>query len=86
MTVRVYIQHQDKHLYLINTIAADESIPFGTKLSYRQARNTRLWTEVERIRGTGRLDIAVQTHDEALRAGVVQADVWIVEVANDKET
>ena len=33
-----------------------------------------------------RIDKYMESHDEALRAGVVQADVWIVEVANDKET
>ena len=25
----------------------------------------------------GRIDIAVQTHDEALEKGIVQAEVWI---------
>ena len=66
------------------TIAADESIPFGTKLVI----DSKEYEVMDRGGAitTGRLDIAVQTHDEALRAGVVQADVWIVEVANDKET
>lgn len=33
-----------------------------------------------------RIDKYMESHQDALNAGVVQADVWIVEVANDKET
>ena len=56
------------------TIAADESIEFGTKLiidgkEYEVMDRGGMITE-------GRLDLAVETHDEALKKGIVQADVY----------
>lgn len=57
------------------TVAADESIEFGTKLiidgqEYEVMDRGGAITE-------GRLDIAVKTHDEALKKGIVQAEVYI---------
>ena len=58
------------------TIAADESIPFGTKLVI-DGKEYEVMDRGGAIT-TGRLDIAVQTHDEALEKGIIETEIYLV--------
>lgn len=58
------------------TIAADESMPFGTKLVI-DGKEYEVMDRGGAIT-TGRLDIAVQTHDEALEKGIIETEIYLV--------
>lgn len=59
------------------TVAADSSIPFGTKLLI-DGQEYEVMDRGGAIT-TGKLDIAVATHDEALELGVIKKDVYLIE-------
>lgn len=61
------------------TIAADESIPFGTKLII-DGKEYEVMDRGGAIKYK-RIDIAVNTHDEALEKGIVQAEVYVIKEA-----
>lgn len=59
------------------TIAADESIPFGTEIYIPALSKTFVVTDRGGAIGEGRLDLYMERYDDAMEFGVQELEVWV---------